>query len=114
MDPIFLFVHPVAIPGRGTAFNVTVNAPDGEVIAERVSDPEHIAARKLVERGEGARPLQVFAPSLTADRKWTPTIRFKSVSGAAGMHTQETEKFGPRVCKHKPFAGVSPRHAIAV
>lgn len=113
MDPILIFVHPVTVSGRGTVFNVTLDAPDGELIVERVKNPEHVAARVLVERGLGVRPLQAFAPSLSVARKWTPTIRFKSVSGAAKMHTQEVEKTGPRVVKHKPFAGIAPRQAIA-
>lgn len=113
MDPILIFVHPVPLSGRGTVFTVTLDAPDGEVIADVVKDPEHFAARILAGRGLGTRPLQAFAPSLSVARKWTPTIRFKSVSGAAKMHTQESEKRGLWIAKHKPFPGIAPRQAIA-
>lgn len=113
MDPILIFVHPVPLSGRGTVFTVTLDAPDGEVITEGVKDPEHVAARVLAERGLGTLPLQAFAPSLTVARKWTPTIRFKSVSGAAKMHTQDSGAAGPRIIKHKPFNGVVPKQAIA-
>lgn len=113
MDPILIFVHSGSFPSRGTVFNVTLDRPDGELIAKGAKDPEHVAARLLESRGLGSRPLHVFAPSLSKARKWTPTLRYKSVSTAAKMLTQETATVGPRIVDHKPFVRIAPRPAIA-
>lgn len=107
------FVRPTSVAKRGTVFSVTLDAPDGEMIATDERDPEHYAARVLESRGLGARPLHVFAPSLTNDRRWVQTLRYRSVSGAAKLRTVETPLTGPRTGKFVPFSGVALKEAVA-
>lgn len=106
-DPIIttlsIYLHPAFVPTKGLLYDVTVDAPDGEIIAQGVRDPEHIAARVLENRSLGNCPLLVFAPSLTMPGKWTPTLRYRKVSDAANMHTRESALAGPIAVPHREF-----------
>jgi len=98
-----IYLHPASVPSKGLLYDVTVDAPGGEIIARGVRDPEHVAARVLENRSLGNCSLHVFAPSLTMPGKWTPTLRYRKVSDAASKHTRESALAGPVVVPHREF-----------
>jgi hypothetical protein len=98
-----IYLHPASVPSKALLYDVTVDAPDGEIIVQGERDPEHVAARVLKNRSLGNRPLHVFAPSLTAPGKWTPTLRYRKVSDAASKHTRESTLAGPVAVSYREF-----------
>lgn len=98
-----IYLHSASVPSRGPLYDVTLDAPDGEIIAQGVRDPEHVAARVLENRHAGNPRLQVFAPSLTGAGRWTPTLRYRKLSDAAGKHTRESGKVGPVAVPYREF-----------
>ena len=98
-----IYLHPASVPSKGLLYDVTLGAPDGEMIVQGERDPEHVAARVLENRRLGSHPLHVFAPSLIVPGRWTPTLRYRRVSHAAGKHTRESTMAGPMVVAHREF-----------
>lgn len=98
-----IYLHPASAPSKGLLYDVTVDAPDGKIIAQGVRDPEHVAARVLENRHVGNPPLQVFAPSLTGTGRWTPTLRYRKLSDAAGKHTRESRLVAPVAVPYREF-----------
>lgn len=98
-----IYLHPASVPSKGLVYDVTVDAPDGEIVVQGERDPEHVAARVLENRSLGNCPLHVLAPSLTAPGKWTPTLRYRKVSDAASKHTRESALSGPIVVPYREF-----------
>lgn len=98
-----IYLHPASAPSKGLLYDVTLGAPDGELIVQGERDPEHVAARVLENRSLGNRPLQVFAPSLIEAGMWTPTLRYRKVSDAASKHTRESTLAGPIAVSYREF-----------
>lgn len=107
-----LYHRKVKSTSRGTLYSVHLDTPQGDVLLDGSRDPEHDAARALVERGYTG-PFTVYAPSLTEAGKWTHTLHFESAEEAAKLTAQESGTVGPRVVKWKPHPGAKDKRGIA-
>ena len=65
----------------------------GEIILEKQRDPEHAAARELVDRG--------FTGAMTTYFNDTPSLHFKDIEKAAQRTTTENSKAGLRSEKYR-------------
>jgi voltage-gated potassium channel Kch len=98
---------------KGRYYSMHLNTPDGELLVDRSSDPEHAAARALVARGY-LGPFVVLVPSAFDPEKWIVSLRFESAEAAAKVSVVEEDRHGLKVIRYRPGPTDRARNDAAV
>lgn len=103
---------------RGRYYSMYLNTPDGELLVDRSSDPEHAAARALVARGY-LGPFEVLVPSASDPEKWIVSLRVKSAEATAKFSLVEEDRRGLKLIRYRPGptdrarSGAAAEHLVA-
>lgn len=81
---------------RGQTYNVHLGAPEGELIAANVFDPEYAACRALMARGVAGR-LEVWRPGSAF-----PAMVVCDSAKGARLTIREDAQRGPCTVKYRP------------
>lgn len=109
---IKVYRHSLSWHPRGRHYAMHIEAPDGELLVDRTSDPAYAAARALVARGYTG-PFEVCVPSASDPDEWIVSLRFKSARAAARLSAVERDRGRLMVIAYRPGPADRARSSTA-